>query len=73
MRTTRWAKQMTAMAAEHGFTLHRDGKHLIFRNDRGVQIVVPKTPSDGARTLLNTRADFRRGQRCVPEARDGRE
>lgn len=47
------------MAGRYGFRLHRQGKHLVFRDARGQQVVVARSPSD-QRALQNIEAQFRR-------------
>jgi len=38
--------RLKVMMKSYGFTLHRQAKHLIWRDENGVQIVTAKTISD---------------------------
>lgn len=49
----------TEIAAAHGFRLYRKRRHLIWRNDNGVQVVCAATPSCH-HALANFRARLRR-------------
>ena len=52
-------KATVQIAARYGFRLHRQHRHLIFRNDCGTQVVTSATPSD-RRQLRNFEARCKR-------------
>lgn len=45
-RGAKMTEQITRLLTEHGFKLHRERKHRVFRHDDGRVWVMPKTPSD---------------------------
>ena len=47
-----------------GFSLHRTGKHLIWRDAVGAQVVTAATASD-RRCLLNVERDIRKARALV--------
>jgi hypothetical protein len=52
-------REATALAAAHGFRLYRKRRHLIWRNDDGVQVVCAASPSC-RHALANFKARLRR-------------
>jgi len=52
-------KKLIALAKKYGFKLIRQKKHYIFRNDKGLQLVTAKSPSD-VRALQNIEATIKR-------------
>ena len=55
-------RDLRDLMASEGFRLHRTGKHLVWRDDSGAQVVTAVTPSCH-RHLQNIRRDIRRA-RC---------
>jgi len=40
-------KELRLIMSRHGFSIHRQSKHLIWRNEAGQTITTSSTPSDG--------------------------
>jgi len=60
MARTKAHKQIEAIAQAYGFKLHRHTRHMIFRNNKGQQVVTASTTSDNKRCLKNFEAQLRR-------------
>lgn len=60
MSTKRWCREIETLVGPHGWYLHRQNKHLIFRGPEGQQVTVSATPSDKRRALMNVKQVFRR-------------
>ena len=56
-------RQLEHALTQAGFTV-REGKHRVWRHERGAVVVLSRTPSD-SRSYLNDRADARRAMRRV--------
>ena len=54
-------KRIESLMASEGFALHRTGKHLIWRDASGVQVVTAATASC-SRHFANVRRDIRRAR-----------
>jgi hypothetical protein len=52
-------KEIKAIAVEFNFTLHREGKHYIWKSPSGALVTTGKTLSD-RKALKNIRSMFRR-------------
>ena len=57
-------KRLENLMRDAGFYLHRTGKHLIWRDDVGAQVVTAATASD-RRCLLNVERDIRKARALV--------
>jgi hypothetical protein len=55
------ARRVHDLMISEGFSLHRTGKHLIWRDAAGVQVVTATTASD-RRHLANVKRDIRRAR-----------
>ncbi len=55
------SRQLHSLMTSEGFSLHRTGKHLIWRDSAGVQVVTAATASC-SRHLQNVRRDIRRAR-----------
>ena len=59
-------RQLRHLMTAEGFSLHRTGKHLIWRDASGIQVVTAATASC-SRHLKNVQRDIRRA-RCLQSA-----
>jgi hypothetical protein len=57
-------RNLRSLMTSEGFRLHRTGKHLVWRDDSGAQVVTSATASD-RRHLANVKRDIRLS-RCRP-------
>jgi hypothetical protein len=57
-------RDLRDLMTSEGFILHRSGKHLIWRDADGIQVVTAATPSC-RRTLQNVRSTIRRARHRV--------
>ena len=59
MKKATTVKQIVSLASKYGFKLIRSKKHLVFRNDYGIQFVTAASPSDH-RAVKNIKALIKR-------------
>jgi predicted RNA binding protein YcfA (HicA-like mRNA interferase family) len=52
-------RQLFALVEKHGFALHRQGKHYIFKHFSGKMLVCSKSTTDW-RSLKNVERDIKR-------------
>lgn len=57
---SRLAKDYKDLAASHGFVLVRVKRHAVFKNQNGIIVVCPATPSDSRRGLKQFKKDINR-------------
>jgi hypothetical protein len=57
-------RDLRDLMTSEGFHLHRSGKHLIWRDADGIQVVTAATPSC-RHALQKVRSTIRRARRCV--------
>lgn len=59
MKASAFFREASKVAKTYGFHLHRKNRHLVWRNDNGVQVVCAQTPSCH-HALANFRSTCRR-------------
>jgi len=52
-------RALLSLIEQHGFVLHRQGKHYVFKNASGKTLVVSKSATD-RRAFLNIKATMKR-------------